>query len=120
MLNRVMRFKIEKQKLEAEVKSVCQDKSISLAERWELFTCSGFGENETYVQDFDTLLEIFDANRFSWYDIFYKDRYAEVHMQDIVENLEEGAYGYKVSRVQINKLKEEILEKFLRSFTNDW
>ena len=124
MLNRILRFKLEKEKLTQEVKAVCQDTSIPLDERWEIFKQSELGDIQSWVMTFAALDDMYESGECDYYDAFGKDRYAYVDMIEVVEEHIEGWDQYEEStpptQEQIDALKEEILEKFVKGFHNDW
>lgn len=114
----------------SDFKEYVQDKSIDLENRWELFLMGGhlFAEEETYIQHFKCLNDdviCFDSPP------FYPDRGRTIFCRDVVDTLiefkEENNYERVslsckecVENLNLDELKEEILEKFLWSFNFDW
>ena len=134
MLNRVLRFKREQEQLEREVEAICKDKTIPLEDRWLLFTTSGFGERSTSIEDFDAITRMYGD--YNYYDTFGMEKYQTVDMVDLVANMVSDAGYYAdnpdlikqakkdgeviINVRQINRLKKEILQRFIRSFIFDW
>ena len=96
--------------------------SVSLDERWEVFenAPNSLKNTECYIVHFEWESKY---GEISWYDDFYKDKYALVEMVQVVESMTEEDYQTKAPRYteeQINDMKQEILSRNLGSFTNDW
>lgn len=88
------------------VETFCKDKEIPLEDRWEIFVMSGMGKEESTIVHYNT----YDlAERFDF-------RYSVIDVVDEVNLLEESFE----KEYKINQLKEEILEKFIKSFVFDW
>jgi hypothetical protein len=141
MLITVLEFNKYKERLAGEVKAYCQDITIPLNQRWDIFKIANIGDTNSCIVDFESLDELL-GHEVSWYDDFYKDRYATIDMVDIVERLEENvfligtddcdteeewlkapkAYEEEVryAIADVNKVKEEILATFTQSFLMDW
>jgi len=110
-------------KIQSETDKVTQhfalyikNEHINLDERWTVFKAApgSLQVHDTSVCHFaweQTHGEI------SWYDDFYKDKYALVNMVEIVEHMEEED---KYSIAQVDDMKAEILSKNLGSFEYDW
>ncbi len=141
MLKSIAEFKKYKERLTEEVKTYCQDLSIPLEKRWEIFCVSELGDTEGSIEHFRSLDAMF-GGECSLYDDLNKDKYATVNLVDIIDyQLEEATFNPDVdeesteeewlaspkeswetciTRAQLNALKEEILSKFRLSFVNDW
>lgn len=93
-----------------------KNESINLDERWAVFKDApeSLKEHDTFVVHFTW--EVTHGG-ISWYDDFYKDKYALVYMVEIVEQMEEQE-NYSVA--QVDDMKAEILSKNLSSFEYDW
>ena len=97
----------------------CKDKTIPLDERWDIFMKSGFGKHHTYYWDFKT----FDQNAF--HDGEHVRRYETC---DPVRVIDEFGKGERledfIDQDNYDKLvidfKEEVLEKFIKSWNFDW
>lgn len=113
---------------------ILKDKGISTTERWDFYknAPSVYKETTCWIETYEKL-EL-NPNRFSWYDDFNVDRYQTVNMVNIVEKIESRLKDYKEDSRKIqetfmpfvndpnalNELKEEIMEKNIESFVNDW
>ncbi|HRA10071.1 MAG TPA: hypothetical protein PKX31_00285 [Chitinophagaceae bacterium] len=99
------------------VKSYCQDKNIPLKLRWEIFEMCGHlvGVNKVYVEKFKSL-----PKNFISYDGDYSvSRYETVKLINVINSIELDN-GETYPKINIDQLKEEILDKFIWSFTYDW
>lgn len=119
MLDKAKDFLKEVDKLKESFKEFCQNKSIDIEDRWEVFEQIGafFGEDEWFVVHFKSL-----PKEFIMYDgnYMHADRYQTINTTSIVEHIEEYEGDSKYSNININDVKEEILDKFLWSFVYDW
>lgn len=90
-----------------------KNKSISLEDRWATFERIGhiFPIHPWYIS-----LKELDSNNLEWYDDFGYDRYRTVHFRDVVQTIEENY----TTDVDLNKLKEQILETGCFGFNYDW
>lgn len=109
-------------KLKPDFEAFIKDKSISLEERWQTFASAPdyLRNKEPWVEH----LEI-GGREICWYNDFYVERYQDVNMVDIIEcmfeNVGEDSYktvDYTVEDIKV--LQEEILDRNLGSFNNDW
>ena len=114
----------------SDFKEYVQDKSIDLENRWELFLMGGhlFADEEVYIKRFKCLARetiMFDEKP------FYPQRTQRIYTQDVVKTIteikEEEDYDSmcqtvvnSIKKLNIDDLKEEILQKFLWSFGYDW
>lgn len=96
------------------VQGFVQDLSKPLDERWDLFCAVGMGSHSSYYVDFKALDEF--HGKISWYDDYYLERYSTMKMDRLVRCFREKNPPEEL----IVQLKEEILEKFIWSFENDW
>jgi hypothetical protein len=90
-----------------------KNKSISLEDRWATFERIGniFPIHPWYIS-----LKELDNNDLEWYADFGYDRYRTVEFLEVVQTIEENDY----MDVDLNRLKEEILESGYFGFTHDW
>ena len=124
----------EENEVKEQLTNAFKDKSIPLDERWELFvkTPVHLKKNERHYVEFATFKE--GGYDFQWYDDFYIERYETVNLVRVVEKVEKemsyiGQHGYSTRPLfqsffdddnKIIRLKEEILQRGIGSFTNDW
>jgi hypothetical protein len=109
----------QKKALLARLRAMFVEKSISLEHRWDLFCAAhraGLLPTYGYQQSLPTL----DALDVSWYDDFYKDRYALVEWEDIVQSIQGSPKGLAKFLAVLDQIKEEILAAGYGSFENDW
>jgi sulfate adenylyltransferase subunit 1 (EFTu-like GTPase family) len=113
-----------------DFKEYVQDECIDLENRWELFLMGGhlFADEEVYIEHFKCLDRetiMFDEKP------FYPQRTQRIYTKDIVTTIaevkEEEDYDRisksvsdSIRNLNIDDLKEEILQKFLWSFGYDW
>lgn len=114
------------------------DKDIPLEERWDTFIKSGLGEHHVFLVKFKSLGEDF----ISYDGKFHAERHQTVDVEDIEQILLDG-HGHwegdwegrwdgdghwkgeefiheEYPEEMIAEFKEEVLEKFLKSFEFDW
>lgn len=113
-----------KSDLENQVKSVCQDKTLSLDERWELFVVSDFGIHKNWYEDFEGI-DNNDYNRYEFINLidWVKFRLENCGFYDLEECLKDSEFNieqYEVELVKLNKIREEILQKWIKSYVIDW
>lgn len=118
--------------LAAQIKDYCQDTSIDLENRWEIFRMSGkilssrFHSGRLLHLDclYNELIMIEEPP-------FYVQRGQTLEAPHIVDTLresqkEENFYGMSINSIECIKnlnfdvLKEEILNKFIWSYEYDW
>lgn len=107
-----------------KVKIVCQDKTLPLDERWQLFITSDFGKHEPFIK----YLTNFDTSGYSRYKVIDLIEIVEYKLEDIgfydleycLEDPDFNIQQYSQELDEINKLREEILEKWIKSYTLDW
>ena len=119
MLDKAKIFLKEIDKLKESFKEFCQNKSIDIEDRWEVFEQIGafFGVDEWSIVDFKSLPE-----EFIMYDgDMHTERYQTVNTVNIIQYIEECSEdNSEFSGINIDEVKEEILDKFLWSFVYDW
>ncbi len=94
-----------KLKITANLKEWVKDKSISLDERWDVFIKSDLGDHKTYYEDFVN---------------FESDDYCDNFEKYQTLNLS-NAINYKnFSDEEYNEFREDVLNKFIKSFKWDW
>lgn len=110
--------------LEIQVKSVCQDKTLPLDERWELFVSSGFGIDNSFYEEFEgidndnfnkyELVNLIEQVRYKLYDCgFY-------NLSQHLKNSEFDIEKYESDFNKIKELQEEILQRWIKSYIFDW
>lgn len=99
-----------------------KNKTTPLNLRWELFAQSSAGSYESVSQDFVALEEMF-GGEILWYEDFNIGEGAIVDMVDIVTRLERDVDAdYKmydratITAESLAEFKEEILQRFVRTF----
>lgn len=106
----LLKFEAKKDSLTQTVKEIVQNKELSLDMRWDLFTISGLGDHDKWINHFDS----YDIVEEGWYD-----KHQTVDLIQVIENMEsdieddEEQEEYKFNKDIIIALKEEILEKFI-------
>jgi hypothetical protein len=117
----------QEQYIKGKLKEWVKDKSISLEERWEVFIKSGLGIHDNYYQTFGIL----DGDWIQSEGPIYAERYEKVNVERIIESIEEAKQtlmedpddeylNKDFANVDLVKLKEAILESFIKSFNFDW
>jgi hypothetical protein len=106
--------------------SYISDTSISLAERWAVFT-----ETPDNMKEHESCYVTFECEQqmgeISWYDDFYLDRgnvittanMIELWRNHILDEEDEDPEDKKWTQY-LDSVKEEVLARNLGSFTNDW
>lgn len=113
-----------KSDLENQVKSVCQDKTLPLDERWELFVVSDFGIHKNWCEDFEEI-DNSAYNRYAFINLVDRVEFEleDCGFYDLKECLKDPEFNveqYEVELVKLNKLREEILQKWIKSYVFDW
>ncbi len=110
-----MKEKIEqlgklKVEITSELKEWVKDKSIPLDERWDTFFKSGLGRHISSIETFVNLT----GNDIC--SVFQPSRHETIHLGDIAE--------YGISSIEseeaYNEFREDVLNKFVKSFEWDW
>ncbi len=108
MKEKIQELEKLKLKLTADLKEWVKDKSIPLDERWEVFFASGLGDHETCYEDFVNLNSDDYCDRVSRHEVIY--------LSDIrdwgIDSLE--------SDEDYDAFREDVLERFIKSFEFDW
>ncbi len=109
--------------LREDLKIWVVNKDIPLDERWELFIKSELGESEGWNLNLNSL----PRDYVSYDGSISCERYQTMRMEEVIDVLEyqvgnlDSRYVHKDAKyVCIEDVKEEILEKFIKSFTFDW
>ena len=119
LLGRIKEFKETQSELKDLVKHYVQNKDFPLDERWEVFAESDLGDHDSYYIRFESidLMDICDRNRYETIDVIYQ-------VDNLIETyeyyLDKDEYELDFNLEEINALKEEVLEKFVKSFECDW
>lgn len=105
--------------LESEVKEyifkTIKNKTLSLEDRWTLFI-----ENKRLfpIKSFLVYYSEIEKNGVNYYDDFGYEKYQIVYVDELIDIIEEGNDS-KFS-LDLNKLKEEIMEAGYSGFVFDW
>jgi hypothetical protein len=107
-----------------EIKTICQDKTLSLDDRWELFASSNLGEHSQWIEHFNNI-DLEDFSRYGYINLIdiVDSRLDDLGFYDYEEISKECDFNlqqYSDELDKINKLREEILEKWIKSYTIDW
>lgn len=115
--SRISLVLVEIRELKKQFETVIRDKSIPLEERWALFVWAPitFKNTSSWVEDFDS--EKLLGSKIFWYDDLYYERYETVNTTDMIERFKEKE---EFTPEIIDAFKEEILQKNLGSWVNDW
>lgn len=126
MKEKIKKFLEDSSTIKEELKKFVMDKSIPLKERWDLFIESKLGDHSNYIVHFNTI----DDDLFGPDEIIRVSKYETITVEDIcVYYLENKIYPYagliskqneKLTFINLDEFKEEVLEKFIYSFTFDW
>lgn len=135
VLNQIRNYAEQRLALRKFVQEIIKDKTISLDDRWEIFTRASTTALLTHGQWVGHIKALEEDRSFSWYDDFYKDRYATVEwheiVSDIVDDYEANLEDYEspsdapkngTARFypKLERIKEEILELGEAGFVHDW
>jgi hypothetical protein len=119
MSEAVKLVKNQQKELEKTLKLYVINKEIPLQERWDVFVESELGKAHPWIQHFKSIKIVED-----W---MYSDfnKYETYQTKDLVERLQENIGNDmgpldEVTQELVDAFKEEILEKFLKSFQFDW
>ncbi len=110
----------------AQFAETIKDKQIPLEERWKLFE-----ETPLYIKGFEPWVErfIFSGEQIAFYDDFDVEKGSTVDLHDIVQTLTEqlshdGHYNpielTEANILDLDALKEDILQRNIGSFVYDW
>jgi len=123
MKDKLEDLKAQRLQLQKELKTILQNKETSLEERWSLFESYGESvlEVNSWVENFEILGE-----DFCYYDNFFTERREKLLYTTLVESFEDRIDDdfyedeRKLTREQINDLKEEMLRTGHCGFIFDW
>lgn len=113
MYEALKKFKI----LEKELKEYClnylKNKNLPLEDRWNLFV-----ENKNLfpVNNWIMYFKELDSNNIEYYEYFGFEKYQTVSLVELVDLVD----GAGCSDVNLDELKEDILEKGYSAFIFDW
>lgn len=104
---------------------VIADKSIPLAERWELFSNAPaeFRDTDGYIWQPEALKSL---GRHPWEYFTFCERYRYIDLVEIINDnydlssADEEQFGVKVTRQVVEELVEEMLQSNTAGFTYDW
>jgi hypothetical protein len=107
----------------SEVRAYCADKGVPIRERWHAFTMARsvlITDPALYIQHYKTLED--NMTRFNWFEDMGIEKYQLVDNVDIIEMLtDELDYeGSRLTKQQIEELKEEMLQSGIRYWRFDW
>lgn len=118
MKEKIEQFLKEKEILTEELKEWVKDKSIPLEERWEVFVKSELGERISYYEQFE------GVESDGYYDNYYIEKYQTVTTGQLFEIASKPTYTNKEPELntqeQKDSFREDVLDKFIKSFENDW
>lgn len=124
LLERIIEYKNkEPDPIIEEYQQYIVDTSIPLNDRWDVFSAAPdeWKNQDSFIPHFSFEKKI---PNFSWYDVFYKERYQTIYLSDIIEGLESNLDWHmkKFSWTQdlVDEWKEEVLAMNLGSFIYDW
>jgi hypothetical protein len=98
-----------------------KDKSIPLCTRWAIFVYSELGDHESYIVHWGNI----DDDWLTPDGPYYVSKYETIETEDIVEWLQNDFMDFKPISPEehlelVNAFKEEVLEKFIKSYEYDW
>ena len=94
------------------LKEYVQNKDNPLEDRCHLFSTCDLPDDEDFIVHFESFdLPLDDYRRYEVIDLVYQIEYLEECLID---------QYIKISREDIDNLKEEIFSKFIKSFQLDW
>lgn len=101
------------------IKEIVQNKNIPLDIRFYLLTNSEI----TPIDSFYFHLDGIDWDRMSLYDDFYCDKYATMLASDMIDIIEDkkSESSRKIwLDIDVNNIKEQFCQKFIKGFINAW
>lgn len=118
MKNKIKELNLLKKTLTKELKIWVKDKSIPLDERWDVFHDSQLGEELSFYEEFEGV----DSD--GYYDNYYIDKYQTVYTKNLFEMASEKRYNKQKAELDTiekqNAFKEDVLNKFVKSFEMNW
>ena len=128
----LLQFNHQKEELTKRVKEYCQNKEFPLDKRWKLFIESDLGEHNGWIQNFETIdiENLKDFNKYEFIsveslvelynDYVEDDLYEEMELKSDYNTPEYDMFIKLCVDPKVNVFKEEILQKFIKSFEYDW
>lgn len=103
-----------KNELKEEIKIFVKNKQYSLDERWDIFVESELGDDKEWIEHFKSFPDLCESD--------YRNKYQTIDLIIEADCLLEAA-EYHISQgvlEQYHKFREEILDKFIKTFKFDW
>lgn len=111
-------FNIIKEGIKNRLKIWVKDKNIPLEERWKTFIDSDLGDHKPFIERFEGM----DDENYT--DKYYIKRYQTVDVEALYEWGTEDNYDDEEPELNTvekqNAFKEDVLNKFIKSFEFDW
>ena len=102
--------------IEEEIIPYIQDKSLPLNERWDCFINNDLGGHDCYIQRFNGSKIGIDFIEDGW-----KEKYMTLYVSDILEHDEKGNnITEKYTQEEIDEFRENVLQKYIKSFELNW
>lgn len=113
MYDAILKFRVLEKELHDYIFKYINNKAIPLEDRWKLFV-----DNKNLFPTKSWLMHFkeFDKNDINYYDDFGYERREIVDVTEMVEMCDEGDW----TEVNLDDLKEEILESGYSKFKFDW
>ncbi len=111
MKEKIENYLTNKEKLKTDLKEWVKDKSIPLDERFEVFIKSNLGDHRRFSESFNCKLG-------NVYLDYLEQRYETQKVDEIIDFYNE--YKEKFTETDLITFKENVLEKFVKSFEFDW
>ena len=106
----------ELRKVRCEFATFIADKNIPLDERYALWLSAP--EDLKVTDDSHCSLDCLPSDFIMYDGPYHAERYSTVDMEDLISNAESGEYDGL--DVDVNAVKEYVLQNNLKSFTYDW
>lgn len=124
LLNKSYRIAEAMKAMQLEMVEYFKDKSIPLAERWEVFSEATGNGTFDRIEPWVMHIPIFEEMNLNWYDDFYIERNQLVEFNFLVNESIPDCIEFSEGDVwkdfDIDALKEEILQLGFSGFRNDW
>lgn len=110
-----------KKEFEAKARKWLKNKKVPLEERWDFFIESELGDHESSIVEFKNLdNDVITGDNYN--------RYETIEISDLIDIVEDAKrndpedeyYDETMAKTNLDKLKEEILSRFIKSFQFDW
>lgn len=106
------------------ISELLTNKNVPLETRWDFFVKYGdmIGNTDGGICHFDVEKKLSDGE-ISWYDDFYKERYATIIMHEVIQRISDDIDDFSKkgwTQELLREFQEEILAKNLYSFILDW